>query len=50
MDHQRGTIGGLELARWAVVALLIAVGVGLFLTIGRRTLPLVQPSVEEAAP
>jgi len=50
MDNERGTIGGFDLARWAVIALLIAAGIGLFFVYGRRTAPVVEPSVGEAAP
>lgn len=49
MDNERRTIGGLDLARWAVVALLIAAGIGLFLAYGRRTAPVVEPSAGEVA-
>lgn len=49
MDHEHGTVGRLDLARWAVVAMIIAAGIGLFFVYGKRTQPVVEPSISEAA-
>jgi hypothetical protein len=50
MDHERGTIDGAGLARWAVVALLVVAGVALFFLYGGDTRPVVEPVVGETAP
>ena len=50
MDHDRVVLTGSELARWAIVAVLIAAGIGLFFYYTKSTQPVVPPTVEELAP
>ncbi len=48
MTNEHGTIGGLDLARWAIVAAMIVAGVALFFLYAGKTRPVVEPSVQEA--
>lgn len=47
MDRDRVVLTGAELARWLIVATLIAAGIGLFFYFARSTGPVVPPTVEE---
>jgi hypothetical protein len=47
MENDQVTLGGSELLRWIVIAVLIIAGIGLFLYFAPSTEPAVPPSVEE---
>jgi hypothetical protein len=47
MENEQVTLGGSELVRWIVIAVLIIVGIGLYLYFAPSTDPAVPPSVEE---
>jgi hypothetical protein len=48
MENDQESVGGSELFRWLVVAVLIIAGIGLFLIFAPSTKPAVPPSVEES--
>lgn len=45
---ERLAVAGPDLARWLIVAVLVAAGLGLFFAYAPRTRPVVQLSVQEA--
>jgi hypothetical protein len=47
MDDDRVVLSGSELARWLIVALVIAAGIGLFFYFAPSSKPAVTPSVQE---
>ena len=48
MENDQVTLAGSELVRWIVVAVLVVVGIGLFLYFAPSTKPALPPSVEES--
>ena len=48
MSEERAMIRGPELARWLVVAVVIAVGIGLYFWYAPRTEPAATTTVREA--
>ncbi|MFL5495070.1 MAG: hypothetical protein ACJ8DC_11865 [Gemmatimonadales bacterium] len=49
MSEERAMIRGAELGRWLVVAILIAMGIGLYFWYAPRTQPAATTTVREAS-